>query len=729
MRRWLGDEGVLVALAFYVLSPMLMYYQRFFRNDALFLFASLWIITSAAEWGRTRRPAWAASGVLGCAVLFSNKESCLFVYFTLATFLLLYVVQDLARGAFARRLAPPVAEPVRAPPAWATGAVIFALVTMFLTRVLEGLKFDADVVAAIGRDFPLRDVRSMAMALGRAPGIEEIGALGSPVFWRGFYALLAVASLGAGVLLQLAVERQWGLAGLVADFWSAARESRWHILGALAGGLFLYLFLYTTAFQYPRGPLELYRDTLGYWMGQHAWHRIEGPFHMHLVNLLLYELPAVLVVLAGAARGLFMMRSSRTEGTALVLGALALAALHFVALSGLGAGASFFGMVAFWAFAAGVAWLAWPASGRWITAVGAIALVAHSAVHFAGDAWKDFLTSPIAAGGPTGRDHLQDKLSMESGFHLFLVAALVLGATLWTWRELERGRRFRALLIWWSVTSFGAASYAREKVPWVGIHAALPLVLLAGALAQGAWSRARHHALLRPAAIALLALALLWNAKASINACFVHRGDVRERLAFGHTTDDVLAHVEAIRHCRAIASVRMTQVRSDAGLLLPEWAAHHNDPTRLKDVRVLVRAEAITWPLRWYLRDIEWSEFTTPEAAIEEGWPFLFLEPSETERLGELLDGYHVMRGRARMHWTPQVLDMGRLADARFLAIPEFRREGTQAAARADASLAEWNRLRRALLFRDTWEAPGAAWSSLSWVEYDFCVRRDLPGL
>lgn len=727
MRRWLGDAGFLLAFAFYAVSPMLMYYQRFFRNDPLFVFASLWIIVSMLEWARTRSSAWAASGVVGCAVLFSNKESSVFIYFTLATFLALMVVRDLSVGWLrpAER-----AEPLRAqgPPFWATAIVLFAGVALVLTRVFEGLRFDDDVVRAIGRDFPLRDVDSIALALGRAEPVEDIGRLGSPWFWRAFYGMLAAASLAAGFLLQRAVERGWGQSSLLADCWLALRSCRWAIAWGLLGGFGIYMVLYTTGFQYPKGPFALYRETLGYWMGQHAWHRIEGPFHMHLVNLAVYEWPSLVVASIAVAAGLFRGAHRAGDGVALVLAGAAILVFHVVAFRGVEPMVLAFALAGLGAVAAGVLWIAFPGRAGIVLAASTAAFLAGSLVYFNSTRWAAFLSNPIGSdpAAPTGRRHLYEVLSLESGVHLFLIALLVLFGTLATWREIDRGSRYRGFLVWWTITSFGAASYAREKVPWIGIHAALPLILLAAAYAGALWDRLRTRGG-RGIYLSIAAVLLLWTAKSAIHASFVHAGDVRERLSYGHTTADLRAHVELIRAYQRIAPVRHGEVRSADGLLLPEWAAHYNDPARAKQVRVLVAHEDLGWPLRWYLRDVEWSAWRSPESAIEDGWEFLVLSPRQAERLGDALDGYRQIRARSRMHWTPEVIPFDRLRDAWLFAVPEHRRRGTDAAARAAASADAWDRLRRAFVFREAFEHPEPLWSSLSWVEHVLCIRKDLP--
>jgi len=61
------------------------------------------------------------------------------------------------------------------------------------------------------------------------------------------------------------------------------------------------------------------------------------------------------------------------------------------------------------------------------------------------------------------------------------------------------GSRFylRALLIWWAVGMFAVLSWAGEKMPWLTVHIALPLLLLAASYLGAALSWIAVQSLLR----------------------------------------------------------------------------------------------------------------------------------------------------------------------------------------------------------------------------------------
>src|SRR6266540_678322 len=63
--------------------------------------------------------------------------------------------------------------------------------------------------------------------------------------------------------------------------------------------------------------------------------------------------------------------------------------------------------------------------------------------------------------------------------------------------------------VWWAVLTFGIYTYASEKMPWLVIHPALPLVMLAGLTVEGIFSRVRGWPWLAARQWAITGLALV----------------------------------------------------------------------------------------------------------------------------------------------------------------------------------------------------------------------------
>jgi predicted membrane-bound mannosyltransferase len=741
MRRWLGEVGVWVALAFYTVSTSLMFYQRFFRQDDLFLFLTLWAVASAAHWWHSRRPGWMVSFLLACVAMFCNKESSVFVYFTLATFFLIVLIDDFVPRANDEPVVAPRPQAratVLPRPVWVAAGICLGAFLVW-TRVFEGIRYDSDVVEALGRDFLLRDVRSLLLVLGWLGPVEEAGLLGRPGFWRMVYVAVPLAALGFGFALRRAVARGWGNGALVRGLWADLWRARYWILGACAFGFFVYQFLFSTAFKFPRGPFEFYHRTLAYWMGQHAMHRLEGPFHMHMVNMAIYETPQVLLVLAAWGLGLFRGAWRRPTAVALFLVVLAFAFFHLWVFRGLESSRMlYFRHLAQVGLLAGLGLWIWPRAGRFAWPALAVLFVVFSVGYFQSAEWKHFLHAPAWRGGrelaPTGLKLIDDSLSLTHGMHLFLIAFLVLFGTVETWRAVRAGRRFHGFCLWWLITTVGAASYAREKVPWVGIHIALPLVCLAGTYAQQAFAWARHQRLpvRRAAWVAgglVLAAGLTANGVAAWRACFVHPGDVRERIScYAETPIDLKRHADALRELAATGA--------SAGLLTglevwghdpdpfdPEWEARHPGTVRSSSVRVLIANEDVIWPMRWYLKEIPWQESRDLEQDLRQDWEVVLVRSWDAGN--EALSGrYLLVRGRARMHWLGEPANYGLLPEVWRALVPWTTSDSRENDSRlVAASRREWYRLWRYWSRR---EIDLAASQRPSVVEYVLGVRRDL---
>jgi uncharacterized protein (TIGR03663 family) len=677
LRPWFGEGGMWVALVFYTLSTGVTFYQRFFRNDALFMFLSLGIIYCACRWYRTGSRRWLVALVTAITLMFCNKENCVIFYFSGLTFFLFWVVQDtvqrfLQPRSSASAAAAPVACKTPVPNVFWLNVALWIFIVLCITRIFEGIRFDADVVRAVNHDWALKDVRSLKLVLGLMPEAAA-GAdaavrplVERPNFWRAFYFGGFVVTLVLLFVVKIFAEEGYGHKQALTRFWNGIGPHKWWLLAGLALCLFLYMGIFTTWYTHPRGPFKIYKDTFGYWAGQHAWHRIRGAFHYYWIMLLIYELPAVLLVVGGWFYAMKREHLGRTLGLPL-LAVATLAAL----------------------------------------------------VYFNSPGWEKWMTSPVVneAGKqlyPSGKALLDKTLKLDSGFHLYMIFVLSFFCVTLTWKALRRGEIFHAWLIWWAVTSIGGYSYAGEKVPWVGTHMFLPFILLAASYTGKFWKQAfvRRHAVLFGVLFGIFAL---WNGKAMVNACFRHSDDVRERIVYGHTSQDIRNHAIAIVNYWKRASIRL------------DWQRNHNDMQKLKDIRVLVKAtDAAIWPMRWYLRDIEWTEYDDPAKANDK-YAFVFLDANDLDKYPNIKEGYTIYRGRGRCFWQPRLPHWQRIIDIWLNLIPRQYLDGQNPqATRAKDAVSEWKKFKDYLLLRKTYEYPNAPFPSVSSVDYFFCVRKDI---
>jgi predicted membrane-bound mannosyltransferase len=738
LRPWLRTAGTYFALAFYTFSPGITYYQRFFRNDALYLFNSLWIVVSLAYWWRTRNPRWLASGIIGCAVLFTNKESSLFVYFTLVTFGVLLIVHDLMGELFApEKCVRPVEREAlpRVPnPAW--GVLLAGMaVVLVITQVFEGLRYDDDVVRAIGHDWVLKDVRSIPKALswqGSTPA-EDIGALAFSEFWIKFYVGLFTGLLVLFVALRFVVHQRWGCRQFLPHLWMRLHEGRYYLLGALATATIIYLTVFTTLFKHPTGFFEIYAKTWSYWGGQHEWGRIGGPFHQHMLNILVYETPALILLLIAWIGGLFRERWDRLGAVAFVLMLIPVAAFHKLLFSGLEfdggalAGIDFLKTIFMFGVLAALLVLCFPRFGRPVFILSFVALLIYSVVYLTSQEWSQALVTriykdaePVRLAGRhvNLRDMMEIQYNFDGGGSLLIVLVLIFFATAYSWLALGRGERFHAFLVWWFVTALGAASYAREAVPQVGIHAMLPLILLAGSY-FGRWWPRFAPGLPRNAALAAVVLLAIWNFKTTMQLNFQYPDDPRERMVYGPIPQDLKNHCKFVEDYARIAPLRMGPNN------VPAWITQNNDFTKHKDLRIGVQADGAVWAVRWYLRDLEWREEKNIDKMVADNYDFIFVDVGKAETPA-LKEKYHLFRGSGIRFWLPVPLKSERLLGVWKAWIPGHYLDGTQQAVPAQDALKEWRKLFRYMTRRETFNGGMDGSGNIQSTDYVFGVRKDL---
>ena len=97
LRRRLGKEGVLIAVALMTVSPAFWFYSRFCRNEMLMVFTTLVLTWTVLRAWRSPRPGgWIVISCLLATTLGCLKENALFLYFDALTFLVLTAVFGLA---------------------------------------------------------------------------------------------------------------------------------------------------------------------------------------------------------------------------------------------------------------------------------------------------------------------------------------------------------------------------------------------------------------------------------------------------------------------------------------------------------------------------------------------------------------------------------------------------------------------------------------------------------
>jgi uncharacterized protein (TIGR03663 family) len=183
---------------------------------------------------------------------------------------------------------------------------------------------------------------------------------------------------------------------------------------------------------------------------------------------------------------------------------------------------------------------------------------------------------------------------------LALLAGLAGGAWL-----LWRGDRLARLLAWWFVITFVGLSLAGEKMPWLTVHLALPLALLAG-LAVGRALPPLAAALARPGAPAR---AWAW---AGIAAALL--------LALGGLTLRTGTAVSYGHPDTPVEPLIYTQTSPDVPALAREIEAYAAASGQGRALPLVVDTTAsLSWPWAWYLRDFARVRYVSSEQLVAQG--------------------------------------------------------------------------------------------------------------
>lgn len=491
-RRYLGQTGMIVSFLLLAVSPTILYYSRFLRNDAPYLAATVWCalcVLRAFETGQSR---YFWGGLFAATIMFCMMESSIFFFAACLGYFAVIVMFDLVRGLGC--------DPNR--PKQFPGTAVFFVpkersghghLTRELVPVVGGVGW-ALVLGAAAAYFYVR-VLSDSLPL---PGWRREGTVWIPGFsqrWWDAFVLGAPLCAVLGAIAGASWRRVRGERGVLHYVLHVAWRNRWAILGGLGLGLLLFTTLFTTFFTHTEGPdfygntvrwtpLQIYKNTWDYWWDQHKLHRIKGPFHYYLPILLLYEFPAVMIVLVGWLRSLFAKR----------------ALLHFVLLM----------LPQFVLFL--------------------------------------LLRGPLSDLDWAG--YMDPKFHVTSPWHLHFALAYVQILTHVAGVFFVRGKYAESFLTFWTITSLFAYSYAGEKVPWLSIHTTGPLVLLAGYY-LGKWIERKEWTPPRRWLWGGVAtLALLWQVRSDFWVAFINSSSPAERIVYNHTSPDI---VQAVREIERLA--------------------------------------------------------------------------------------------------------------------------------------------------------------------------------
>lgn len=658
LRSYLGRWTCMLASLMFLLSPTILYFTRFARNDAymavwtLLLIVFMWKFST----GRKARYLYAAAAVLSLA--FATKENTFILMVILAGFFFLLWLkgmedptgpdkqtpQGLLKSGAPQMLLKTI-ETVRAAAVWLWPRIApYPLVfTLFLAWIVSAIFWSLDIYDVFGRVNLTFSLVSLGVAIGlyiavvpwlvmlrksrlhprlefrgvadRFPLIERLRRTPWPLL-----VLLPMPLMGAalGVFqeplgLTLANPNAFGgggehhVAGIpdgapagnislamalgitvylfAASFYIGIKWDRKKFL--VAGAIFwsIFLVLFTTFFtNTAQGLGSGLWQSLGYWVAQQEVRRGAQPWYYYLVMATAYEFLALALVLAGGVWLAFRNRTSWKPSLLVYQGF-------------------------FWAIAAALVFYTYwmPSAPAARLTIGTILMLGAAFVlftyQFAFD--KSFLRSRLLVANlavllllvinwevpriieATG---VGTVASFDSAREPFNAVVLFVALLIITYKSLTRENRFDAFLVFWLAATLILYSSAGEKMPWLMVHTALPIILLAarlvGRAVEGVDWKAPLNLRWAAALIGVLALSLVGfhSTRVAVDAAYglgrPGTGDYPiEMLVYTQTTPDIT---------RTMTNIEERAGETGQGFELPI---------------IIDRTSGFGYPWRWYLRD------------------------------------------------------------------------------------------------------------------------------
>ncbi|MBN1991731.1 MAG: TIGR03663 family protein [Anaerolineae bacterium] len=265
-RPWLGRLGALVASFMILISPGLLYYSRYIRND---IYISVWtvlMVLAFFQYMRTRSNRWLFIGTIAISFMLTTKEVAFIHGFIGFTFIFWAWVWENVKSS-----------------------------RLWLNVFLVGLILLLVIVIAI--------LAAQADTLLPAAGTEA--AAGFDAWDYIGMTIMLIGLLIGAVLIQLGVDRN---NRPVTAMIVSLSERLPVLMQALVAAAIIFVLLYTTFFSNIGGLATGTYGALHYWLSQQEVERGSQPWYYYLFLVPMYEFLPVLIGLGGSLAYLFRPR-------------------------------------------------------------------------------------------------------------------------------------------------------------------------------------------------------------------------------------------------------------------------------------------------------------------------------------------------------------------------------------------------------------------------------------
>lgn len=615
MRRWLGRTGTLVAMAFMIISPFMLFYSRYVRNEAFILPVTILMFVGVIRYYETRENRWLYLLTASLTLHYLIKETAFIYTVELMLFLGGMLLWNLLRRPWKSRGQLIV---------FLIGTVAFVAgvaVLFFRIRAVSGVEDTAGggppqilligfIAAIFGllamiiplflshgyklrTDFPSLDMLIVAVTL-TLPQLSAFPAnfLGwDPLDYGNVEPMLRTLSV---VVILIAITLSIGI------LWD---WKRWLII---AGIFFIpYILFYTTLLTNFNGLATGIVGSFGYWLAQQEVQRGGQPWYYYLaVQIPIYEYLAALGTFVAAGFGLrellrqFKLRRVEPIGEQSEELPSATPQFNFNAI----------GFLGFWVVISALFFTYAGERMPWLT------------IHIA-------LPMILVSGWAIGK--VIDGLNINKMTKLeerFIPVLLLLGIS-------AMGRVLLELL-GWADPLFGEVSDAE------GLSFSLMITLLiavfglgvAGLLAR----RSTGFPIGRWTLLIIVSVTSLLTIRTTVRAAYQAYDYATEFLVYAHGERGVKSMLNQI------AEISQAAIGDDSLQIAYDVADHSGD-------------SGVSWPVTWYLRDKPDAIQFGPEITRDvRGYPTIIVSDNNFNRLEPLVENHFQRYDYIRMVWPMQ---------------------------------------------------------------------------
>jgi uncharacterized protein (TIGR03663 family) len=246
LRRWLGRLGAMVTSILLLISPSILYYSRYIRNDIYIAVWTMLLIAAFFHFIRERNPRWFYLGAAVLMLSLATKENAYIFGFIGLVFILEAFLWERAR---------------KSTRIWLTvGGLILSVVLLvaayFLGRVPAPEAETAEAASAI-----LKLISAVVMVIG--------------------------GTIPAVLITAILIPSRYPLRSSVEE---AVRSLSWKAWLIAAIVMFLiYALLFTTFFTNPAGLITGIGGSISYWLAQQEVERGGQPWYYYFLLLPMYE--------------------------------------------------------------------------------------------------------------------------------------------------------------------------------------------------------------------------------------------------------------------------------------------------------------------------------------------------------------------------------------------------------------------------------------------------------